>query len=106
MKAAKISMGARARRAQLSRALLAAGLTALIVGTAAAQVSPRNAVVRAQHTGPSPKVVSRAHQPVGTPHKVSSFAPHPTKRRVFGAPIQPPIVSQVPPPPPKKVGPK
>jgi hypothetical protein len=108
MKAAKISMGARARRAQLSRALLAAGLTALIVGTAAAQVSPvspRNAVVRAQHAGPSPKVVSRAHQPVGTPHKVSSFAPHPTKRRVFGAPIQPPIVSQVP-PPPKKVGPK
>jgi hypothetical protein len=109
MKAAKISMGARARRAQLSRTLLAAGLTALIVGTATAQVSPvspRNAVVRAQHAGPSPKVVSRAHQPVGTPHKVSSFAPHPTKRRVFGAPIQPPIVSNVPAPPPKKTAPK
>jgi hypothetical protein len=109
MKATNMSMGARARRARLSLTLLGAGLTALIAGTAAAQVSPvspRNAVVRAQHAGPSPKVVSRAHQPVGTPHKVSSFAPHPTKRRVFGTPIQPPIVSNVPAPPPKKVGPK
>jgi hypothetical protein len=30
--------------------------------------------------------------------KASSFAPHPTKRRVFGAPIQPPIVNKAPPP--------
>jgi hypothetical protein len=76
----------------LSLSLLVTGLTALWVGTAIAQVSPRSAVVRAQHAGPSPKVVSRAHQPAGTPHKASSFAPHPTKRRVFGAPIQAPIV--------------
>jgi hypothetical protein len=106
MKAANMSMGPRARRARLSLTLLAAGLTALSVGTAVAQVSPRSAVVRAQHAGPSPKVVSRARQPVNTPHKVSSFAPHPTKRRVFGAPIQPPIVGNVPPPRPKKTAPK
>jgi hypothetical protein len=107
MKAAKISMGARARRGHhLSRTLLAAGLTALIVGTATAQVSPRSAVVRAQHAGSSPRVVSKAHQPVGTPHKANSFAPRPTKRRVFGTPIQPPIVSNVPAPPPQKAGPK
>jgi hypothetical protein len=48
----------------------------------------------------APKTVSKTQQPVGTPHKASSFAPHPTKRRVFGAPIQPPIVS--PPAPPKQ----
>jgi hypothetical protein len=100
MKAANMSMGTSARRLTL----LVAGLTALIVGTAIAQVSPQSAVVRAQHTSQSPKVVSKAHQPVGTPHKASSFAPHPTKRRVFGDPIQPPILSNVP--PPKKVAPK
>jgi hypothetical protein len=97
MKVANMSMGTRARRARLSLTVVA-GLTALSVGTAVPQVSPRSAVVRAQHAGSSPKVVSKAHQPVGTPHKASSFAPHPTKRRVFGAPIQAPIVSNVPPP--------
>jgi hypothetical protein len=105
MKAAKMSMGERAPRARLSLTLLVAGLTAFSVGTAIAQVSPRNAVVRAQHAGSSPKVVSKAHQPVGTPHKVSSFAPHPTKQRVFGDPIQPPIFNNVP-PPKKTVAPK
>lgn len=106
MKAANMSMGARARRARLSLTLLGAGLTAISVGTAIAQDSPPSPVVRAQRAGPSPRVVSKVHQPVGTPHKASSFAPHPTKRRVFGAPIQPPIVSTVPPSPPKKTGPK
>jgi hypothetical protein len=96
MKAANISM--------LSLTLLAAGLTALPVGTAIAQVSPRSQVVQAQRAGAHPKVVSKSRQPVGTPHKVSSYAPHPTKRRVFGAPIQAPILSNVP--PPKKPGPK
>jgi hypothetical protein len=105
MNAANMSMGARTRRAHLSLTLLVIGLAALGVGTAMAQVSPRNAVVRAQHAGPSPKVVSKARQPVGKPHKPSSYAPHPTKRRVFGAPIQAPIVNSVP-PPPKKPGPK
>jgi hypothetical protein len=97
MKAAKISM-------LRSLTLLVAGLTALSVGTTWAQVSPGSAVVRAQQGGASPKVVSRAHQPVGTPHKASAFAPRPTKRRVFGAPIQAPIVGKVP--APKKPGPK
>jgi hypothetical protein len=100
MKAAKMPMGERARQARLSLTLL---VTAFSVGTAVAQVSPESAAVRARHAGPSPKVVSKAHQPVGTPHKASSFAPHPTKRRVFGDPIQPPIVGKVA---PKKPAPK
>jgi hypothetical protein len=102
MKVANMSMAARVRRARLMAArtrrarlgLLVAALAALSAGSTVAQVSPRSAVLRAQQ---HPKVVSKARQPVGTPHKVSSFAPHPTKRRVFGAPIQPPIVSKVPP---------
>jgi hypothetical protein len=88
MKAAKISMLG-------SLTLLVAALTAASVGTVRAQVSPPS---------PVPKVVARAQQPVGTPHKVSSFAPRPTKRRVFGAPIQAPILRHVP--APKKSGPK
>jgi hypothetical protein len=101
MKAAKMSMGTRAWRARLT--LLSVGLV-LCAGSAVAQVSPRSAVLQAQRAGPSPKVVSRVHHPVGTPHKASSFAPHPTQRRVFGAPIQPPIVHNVT--PKKKPGPK
>jgi hypothetical protein len=89
MKATNLSLAARARRARLSLILLLAGAAALPVGTAMAQASSR--------AGPSPKVISRVHQPAGTPQKVSSFAPHPTKSRVFGAPIQPPIVRNVPP---------
>jgi hypothetical protein len=50
-------------------------------------------------------VVSKSHQPVGTPHKASSFAPHPTTRRVFGDPIQAPIVHNNT-PPQKKSAPK
>ncbi|MBS0416718.1 MAG: hypothetical protein JSR66_03325 [Proteobacteria bacterium] len=50
------------------------------------------------------KVISKSHQPVGTPHKASSFAPHPTKRRVFGDPIQAPIMHSAP--APKKPAPK
>jgi hypothetical protein len=50
------------------------------------------------------KVVSRTHQAVGTPHKASSFAPHPTNRRVFGAPIQAPIMHNAP--APKKPAPR
>ena len=84
MKATNLSLGTSARRARLSLTLLLAGAAALPVGTAMAQASSR--------AGPSPKVISRAHQPAGTPQKASSFAPHHTNRRVFGAPIQPPIV--------------
>jgi hypothetical protein len=77
---------------------LVAGLIPVASGTATAQ--------NAQREGPTrPKVVSKAHQPVGTPHKASSFAPHPTGRRVFGDPIQPPIVHNAP-PTPKKSAPR
>jgi hypothetical protein len=101
MKAANMSMGTSAGRARLT--LLAVGLV-LCAGSAIAQESPRSAVLQAQRAGQSPKVVSKVHHPVGTPHKASSFAPHPTKRRVFGAPIQAPIVTNVT--PPQKAGPK
>ena len=36
--------------------------------------------------------VSRLRQPAGPPTKASSFAPHHLNTRVFGAPIQPPIL--------------
>jgi len=49
------------------------------------------------HAGPTPRVISRTHQPAGSPHKASSFAPHHTNRRVFGAPIQSPILSNATP---------
>jgi hypothetical protein len=93
-----------------SMVLLAAlsGLGLLACAAAAqaqGQPSYRSEVQKAQQTGPTgptsrsspaPKVITRTRQPVGTPHKVSSFAPHPTTRRVFGAPIQAPIVSNAP----------
>jgi hypothetical protein len=77
--------------------LLAASLVVIAAGTAFAQ--------RAGPTAPPSKVVSKTRHPVGTPHKASSFAPHPTSRRVFGDPIQPPIVNNAPPPQPKKKAP-
>jgi len=54
----------------------------------------------AQRAGPTKpaKVVAKSHQPVGTPHKASSFAPHKTNKRVFGDPIQAPIVHSHPAP--------
>jgi len=81
----------------------AIALTASILisgGTALAQESPRNAVLAAQRVGPTKpaKVVAKSHQPVGTPHKASSFAPHKTNKRVFGDPIQAPIVHSHPAP--------
>ena len=48
--------------------------------------------------GPNRQVISKFHQPIGTPHKASSFAPHHTNRKVFGQPIQPPIMGHVTPP--------
>jgi hypothetical protein len=74
---------------KMSLVALVAGLGLVAAEAATAQNS--------QRVGPTrPKVVSKSHQPVGTPHKASSFAPHPTTRRVFGDPIQPPIVHNVP----------
>jgi hypothetical protein len=85
------------RAVKISLVVLAAGLITVWAGTATAQ--QKSAVYDAQHPGSArPKVVSKSHQPVGTPHKASSFAPHPTSRRVFGDPIQAPIVHTAPPP--------
>jgi hypothetical protein len=62
----------------------------------------------AQRVGPTPpgRSISKTHQPVGTPHKVSSFAPHRTGKRVFGDPIQPPIMHNPPAPTAKTTAPK
>jgi hypothetical protein len=65
----------------LHLALLVAVMAALSAGTA---------------IGSEPKLVSKIAPPAGTRQKASSFAPHPTKRRVFGAPIQAPIVHKAP----------
>jgi hypothetical protein len=54
-------------------------------------------------TAAPPKTLSKVHQPSGKPTKASSFAPHPTRSRVFGAPIQAPILKNAP---PKKPAPK
>jgi hypothetical protein len=75
-----------------ARILLATCLIAFSAGAAGAD-APR--------AKPGPTVISKSQQPVGTPHKASSLAPHPTKRRVFGAPIQPPIVRHVAPKKPR-----
>jgi hypothetical protein len=45
-----------------------------------------------------PPVISARHAPVGTPHQASSFAPRAkSHRRIYGAPIQPAILSRVKP---------
>ena len=82
------------------KATLLAVLILAATGSAFAQ-NPRNAVVAAQRVGPSKpsKVVSKVRQPVGTPHKSSGFAPRPTNKRVFGAPIQAPIMHSAAPAP-------
>jgi hypothetical protein len=87
----------------MMRATALSALILLAAGTAFAQENPHNAVMAAQRVGPTrpSRVVSKTRQPVGTPHKVSSFAPHKTNRRVFGDPIQAPIVHSQPAPKPK-----
>jgi hypothetical protein len=79
--------------AKVSR-LLCQALMLVAAGSALAQTSsPRNTMARVMDgPTPPPRTISRAHQPVGVPHKASSFAPHRTGRRVFGDPIQAPIV--------------
>ena len=81
------------------KATILALLVMAAAGSAFAQ-NPRNAVVAAQRVGPTKpsKVVSKARQPVGTPHKASALAPRPTNKRVFGAPIQAPIMHSAPAP--------
>ena len=82
------------------KSTLLAILVMAAAGSAVAQDNPRNAVVAAQRMGPakSGKVVSKTRQPVGTPHKASALAPRPTNQRVFGDPIQAPIVHSAPAP--------
>ena len=83
----------------LHRALLLAVVTAVSAGAAVAQTSPRTQVMHVQKSlGSEPRTVSRTGHASGAHHKASSFAPHPTTRRVFGDPIQPPIVNKAPPP--------
>jgi hypothetical protein len=79
--------------------MILAALILVSSGAAFADAN-RNAVVEAQRMGPTKpsKVVSKVRQPVGTPHKSSAFAPRPTNKRVFGAPIQAPIVHSAPAP--------
>jgi hypothetical protein len=78
------------------RSIVLAMLLAFAAESAFAQATP----------GPTKpaRVISKSHQPVGTPHKASSFAPHHTQRRVFGDPIQSPIMHSAP--APKKPAPK
>jgi hypothetical protein len=82
------------------KALLLVTLGLAVTGHVLAQESPRHAVETAQRAGPTKpgKVVSKVHQPVGTPHKASSFAPRHTNKRVYGDPIQAPIMHSAPPP--------
>jgi hypothetical protein len=83
----------------MMKEIIAALILISAAGTAVADTN-RNAVVEAQRMGPTKpsKVVSKVRQPVGTPHKASAFAPRPTNKRVFGAPIQAPIVHSPPAP--------
>ena len=69
--------------------LLVSGASA---GTAFADANSA-AYVRARDPG-SPRSYSATHQPSGKPTKASSFAPHSggSKRHVYGAPIQAPIL--------------
>jgi hypothetical protein len=71
---------------------VAAGLLAFATQHARAATYP---------TGTAP-VVQKV-KPGSSAKKASSFAPHPTSQRVFGAPIQSPILGKVTPqkPPPK-----
>lgn len=78
-------------RALRTVGVVAAGL--LVFATQHALAAP--------YAGTAP-VVQKV-KPGSSAQKASSFAPHPTSRRVFGAPIQSPILSKVTPkkPPPK-----
>jgi hypothetical protein len=46
-----------------------------------------------------PRPAASGSKPANIHHKASSFAPHPTRRRVFGDPIPPPLVHKAPPKP-------
>lgn len=57
----------------------------------------QHAVAAAPRNGPVRPVISKSRQAPGVHHPASSFAPHPgSKRRVYGAPIQRPILTSIP----------
>ena len=74
-------------KASALRGLILTAILALVTAGPQASAAP-------------PKTLAKVRHPDGTPHKASSFAPHPTRSRVFGAPIQPPILHSAPPKPP------
>jgi len=84
---------------------LAAMMLVSAAGVCAQETSASANIHRAGPSKPG-KVVSKTHQPVGPPHKASSFAPRQTNRRVFGDPIQGPIVHNAPTPAKKPPAPK
>lgn len=69
-------------------------MRAIIVLIGCLSVFSGGSFAAAPPLGPTPKVAPRPN-PTAGPHTASSFAPHPTRRRVFGAPIQAPIVKHV-----------
>ncbi len=94
------------RNQGLTVAVVSVLLTAISsVAAAQGQSSYRNEVVKAQHPGGNSAAGTRTGQSGSKKGgKVSSFAPHRTQQRVFGAPIQAPIVKRAP--PPKKTAPR
>lgn len=75
------------------KALIAVCLVAFTMAHAVAAAQPHDPV----------RVISKSRHAVGAPQKASSFAPHPgSKRRVYGAPIQRPILTHVRPKQPIK----
>ena len=79
------------------------GVIAALPPAALAQATHRNQVVHAQGATTSPQVISKSRQPTGKRQQASALAPRPTSKRVFGAPIQPPIMHSTA---PKKPAPK
>ena len=61
----------------------------LIAAAAAFGDTNTRALNDAKHLNP-PRVYTGIHPPAGT--KPSSFAPHPTTKRVFGTPVSKPIL--------------
>jgi hypothetical protein len=78
-------------------------LTAVLLSASCAlavaqgQSGYRAQVSKAQHVEGAAATGSATHRTSGKPGKPSSFAPHPTRQRVFGAPIQSPIMRHVAP---------
>jgi hypothetical protein len=68
----------------------------LVLGAFFALVTANAAFADANTPLKPPRVYTGIHPPSGPATKASSFAPHPTKRRSFGAPVQKPILRMQP----------